>query len=48
MKKMNFLKDPRFRYGSLSTLILCLLLMAASLLYQRFLTNREEDDWQYM
>lgn len=28
MKKMTFLKNPRFRYGGLSTLILCLLLAA--------------------
>ena len=37
-------------WGSIGSvcMILCLLLMAASLLYQRFLTNREEDDWQYM
>ena len=28
MKKPNFLIDPRFRYGSVSTLILCLLLAA--------------------
>ncbi len=28
MKKMNVFKNPRFRYGSMSTLILCLLLAA--------------------
>ena len=27
-KSLAFLKNPRFRYGSLSTLILCLLLAA--------------------
>ena len=28
MKKLNLFKNPRFRYGSVSTLILCLLLVA--------------------
>ena len=28
MKKLNLFKNPRFRYGSVSTLILCLLLAA--------------------
>lgn len=34
-------------WGSLgsATLIFCLLLMAASLLYQRFLTNNESNDY---
>ena len=34
-------------WGSLgsASLIFCLLLMAASLLYQRFLTNNEDNDY---
>ena len=34
-------------WGSLGSaaLIFCLILMAASLLYQHFLTNREENDY---
>ena len=35
-------------WGSIGSVVMifCLLLMAAALLYQRFLTNREDDDWQ--
>ena len=36
-------------WGSIGSaaLIFCLLMMGASLLYQHFLTNRENDDWQF-
>ena len=35
-------------WGSIGSVImmLCLILMGAALLYQRFLTNRDEDQWQ--
>ena len=35
-------------WGSIGSvaMVMCLLLMGASLLYQRFLTNRDEDLWQ--
>ena len=35
-------------WGSIGSVIMlfCLLLMGAAMLYQHFLTNQEEDDWQ--
>ena len=37
-----------FTWGSIGSaaMLLCLILMGASLLYQHFLTNRDEDSWQ--
>ena len=35
-------------WGSIgsATMVFCLLMMGASVLYQHFLTNQENDDWQ--
>ena len=37
-----------FTWGSIGSacMVFCLIMMGASLLYQRFITNRDEDLWQ--
>jgi len=36
-------------WGSIGSaaMMMCMILMGASLLYQHFLTNRDEDQWQH-
>ena len=46
MKKLSFLKNPRFRYGSLSTLILCLLLAALIGANFLFSTLEKKNGWR--
>ncbi|MBE5804059.1 MAG: hypothetical protein E7316_06050 [Clostridiales bacterium] len=46
MKKLSILKNPRFRYGSLSTLILCLLLAALIGVNFIFGTLEKKNGWR--
>lgn len=46
MKKLNFLKNPRFRYGSLSTLILCVLLAVLIGVNFLFGTLEKKNGWR--
>jgi len=46
MKKLSFLKNPRFRYGSMSTLILCLLLAALVGANVLFGTLEKNNGWR--